>query len=490
MLIVHTYVAVDIGASSGRLILGQIENGKLKLQEMHRFKNEFIKNDGHDRWQIDHLIKEILLGLEKIKKSGFKNVNLGIDTWGVDYVLVDATGKKIQNPISYRDKRTQSTIAKVTASIPPEIIYQKTGIQFLNFNTIYQLFEEDPKLLAKTEKIMLIPDYLGFVLTGKAVMETTNASTTQLLNLKEKKLDPDLLKMLGVKFDQFPTLVSAGTKLGPLKKEWYRKYDLPKTKVVTVATHDTASAVVGTPGFGNNWAFLSSGTWSLLGCELIKPNVSNLAYQYNYTNEWNAYGSYRFLKNIMGLWIIQRVQKELNPLVDFNNLVEMAQHEVPFQQYIDVNDQRFINPKQGMITELQNYCRQTKQVIPQTPGELAMAVYSNLALYYTYELKILDQILNRKTELLNIVGGGSQVNLVNQLTASMAQIVVKSGPIEATAVGNIIVQMIANNELTNLSAGRELIFNSFTIKQYLPQSEKYLTHLVKYEQFLKNKGKK
>lgn len=485
MLIVNTYVAVDIGASSGRLMLGQIENGKLELQEMHRFKNGFLKEANHERWQIDYLIQEIFQGLEKIKRAGYGRITLGIDTWAVDYVLVDAAGNKIQNPISYRDSRTSDTIPKVTSILSQAEIYRKTGIQFLNFNTLYQLFEEDPNLLAKTSKIMMIPDYLGFVLTGKAVMETTNASTTQLLNLHDQNLDPDLLKIIKIAPQKFPKLVNAGTFLGPLKDCWYHQYDLPKTQVITVATHDTASAVVGTPGFGNNWAYLSSGTWSLLGCELTSPINGSIAFQSNYTNEGGAYGKYRFLKNIMGLWIIQQVQRELKPAVDFPELVNLAQQEPPFKQYINVNDSRFLNPPNGMITEIKRYCQETHQSVPQTPGEIAMAIYSNLALYYTHELKVLERIVKQKIAILHIVGGGSQVNLMNQLTASLAQTSVAAGPKEATALGNIIVQMITQQEIADLNSGRKLIADSFPITEFKPQETEFAPQLANYEQFLR-----
>lgn len=479
-----TYVAVDIGASSGRLMLGQLHDGKLQLQEMHRFKNGFVKEAGHDRWQIDHLIEEILIGLEKIKRAGFSKITLGIDTWAVDYVLVGSNGKKLQNPISYRDNRTANSIAKLTSELPKDYIYKKTGIQFLDFNTLYQLFEEDKNLLAKTEKILMIPDYIGYVLTGQAVTEVTNASTTQMLSLREGLFDHDLLKKVNVRLEQFPKLVDAGTVLGPILNKWNQQYDLPEVEVITVATHDTASAVVGTPGIGQHWAYLSSGTWSLLGSELNVPENGKKAYCQNYTNEWGAYGTYRFLKNIMGLWIIQNVQKELPQQYSFAQLAALAEKEEPFQQYIDVNDSRFTNPTTGMVQELQDYCRRTQQKVPQTPGELAMAVYSNLSLYYANELNILGDILGYPIDTLNIVGGGSNVRLMNQMTASLAQVDVYAGPSEATAVGNLIVQMITKQDVSNLQQGRQLITNSFAIKKFVPQNRNFTQQLLNYQKFL------
>lgn len=482
------YVAVDIGgASSGRLILSKLVDHKLKLKEVHRFKNGFANVQGHDRWDIDKLIAEILIGLEKIKKAGYNAVTLGIDTWAVDYVLVDSQGKKLQDPVSYRDARTEGSIERLTTDLPKKYIYQKTGIQFLDFNTLYQLFEEDKELLAKTDKIMMIPDYIGYVLTGTAVTEVTNASTTQMLSLREGLFDDHLLSKVNVKESQFPKLVEAGTVLGNLKEELKTTYDLPETKIITVATHDTASAVVGTPGIGQRWAYLSSGTWSLIGAELNTPENGEQAFRENYTNEWGgAYGTYRFLKNIMGLWIIQSIKRELHDQYSFVELANLAEQEPPFQQFIDVNDQRFQNPA-NMISEIQAYCQETGQRIPITPGQLTMAVYSNLSLYYANELAILDTILNYRIDSLNIVGGGSNVKLMNQLTATIADVDVYAGPSEATAVGNIIVQMITEGDILNVYLARRIISHSFEIKKFTPEKNKYPQILQKYRDFLANK---
>ena len=245
------YVAVDIGASSGRLMLGAIVDGQLKLTEVHRFKNGFKNEAGHDRWQIDHIIDEIFAGLEKVKKMGYTAVDLGIDTWAVDYVLVGNDGKKMHDPVSYRDARTNQAVRQLTSELPKSYIYEKTGIQFQDFNTLYQLYTEERDDLAKADKILMIPDYIGYVLTGNAVTEVTNASTTQMLNLRQGLFDKDLLKEVNVAQDQFPALVESGTPLGKISHKWHVKYDIPETDVITVTKHDTASAVVGTPGFGN-----------------------------------------------------------------------------------------------------------------------------------------------------------------------------------------------------------------------------------------------
>ncbi|MFB9770042.1 rhamnulokinase [Lactiplantibacillus modestisalitolerans] len=485
----NAYVAVDIGASSGRLMLAEINNQQqIQLKEMHRFKNGFKKADGHDRWNIDYLIHEILTGLEKIKAAGYQQVYLGIDTWAVDYVLVGQDGKKLADPISYRDHRTDHAIADLTSDLPKSYLYKKTGIQFLDFNTLYQLYEENEALLEQTKQIMMIPDYIGYVLTGKAVTEVTNASTTQMLNLQGRLFDEDLLAKVNVHDSQFAKLVEAGTPLGQISANWMESFDLPETQVITVATHDTASAVVGTPGVGHDWAFLSSGTWSLLGTELNTPENGQLAFENNYTNEWGAYGTYRFLKNIMGLWIAQCVKRIYGDQYSFSELASLAGQEKPFQQFIDINDERFVNPD-NMIEEIQQYCRETGQAVPEMPGEIMMAIYSNLALFYANEVQKLDAILDCHLNTLNIVGGGSNIALLNQMTSTLANVTVVAGPNEATAVGNALVQMISTGDVQDLKAGRQMIANSFDLKRFEPEADQYAGVLKRYQDFLNGHSK-
>jgi len=481
------YIAVDIGASSGRLMLGQLVDQKLELKELHRFSNGFIKENGHDRWDIDRLIDEIFKGLEIAKKQGIENAVLGIDTWAVDYVLIGDDGRKLQDPCSYRDSRTANSIQELTSEYSKEYIYKKTGIQFLDFNTLYQLYEEDNELLDKTDRIMMIPDYIGYVLTGNAVTEVTNASTTQMMNLRQGLFDDDLLKKVNVTDDQFQKLVDAGTKLGKLSHKWYRQYDIPKCEVVTTTTHDTASAVVGTPGKGDDWAFLSSGTWSLLGRELDVPENGEEAFKENYTNEWGAYGTYRFLKNIMGLWIIQSIRKEQNNKFSFAEMAEAAEKVEPFQQFIDINDERFKNPS-SMIDEIKAYCQETKQKVPDTTGELVNTVYSNLALFYANELQKLARITKKPINVLNIVGGGSNVAFLNQLTSDLASVRVEAGPGEATAIGNILVQMIALGDIKNVSAARSIVSASNGIRHFVPRENYYGEVLEAYQNYINRKS--
>jgi rhamnulokinase len=480
----YYYLALDIGASSGRLISGSLVDGTLELNEIHRFDNGLIQKNGHDYWDIDYLINELFVGLEKAKKLGITKAMLGIDTWAVDYVLLDKTGNKLKNPISYRDHRTNGVIEEFTKKISKRKIYEKTGIQFQQFNTLYQLYREEQSLLLKADKIMLIPDYIGFCLTGKAVTEVTNASTTQLLNLKQKRFDNDLLKKIHVSEKKFPPLIEAGTVLGRLKKEWYERYDLPDCEVITVATHDTASAVIGTPAIGEKWAFISSGTWSLLGAELTIPENGMAAFQENYTNEWGAYNTYRFLKNIMGLWMVQSVRRNIHNQYTFGEMADLASQVVPFQQFIDVNHPRFTNPE-NMIIEIQNFCRESGQTVPQSIGEIVSAIYCNLALYYANEIKKLESIIGKKIDSINIIGGGSNIAYLNQLTSTLSNKTVYAGPSEATAIGNIIVQMITTGLLQDVKEGRQLIQKSFDIKSYHPDiNESYKSVVNQYQTFL------
>lgn len=458
------HVAIDIGASSGRVMLAKNGN-KLELEEIHRFKNGFSKVDGHDRWDIDQLVKNVLIGLEKVKQRGVATCTIGIDTWAVDYVLLDDKGELLGQPVAYRDARTQGAMEQVFQQIPKETIYQKTGIQFLNFNTLYQLFVEDEDLLGKTEKILMIPDYIAYKLTGRMAGEVTNWSTTQFLNLESRTYDRDLLEMLHIDSNKFPDLIEAGEIIGTLK---VTGYDLPEAQVIAVGTHDTASAVVGVPATSKNWAYISSGTWSLIGVESQEPIANQASYRANYTNEWGAYQTYRFLKNITGMWCVQEIARLTDYQYSFKEMAEQAAQVEPFLQEIDLNDDRFTNPE-NMIEEIQESCRETGQIVPESIGELVMAVYSNLAKAYGRELKQLETLTGQTIDCLHIVGGGSNVSLLNQLTANVIGKEVIAGPGEATAIGNILVQMIAIGEFENLSQARTWLESTSCLESCIPQ---------------------
>ncbi|KPG68466.1 rhamnulokinase [Enterococcus sp. RIT-PI-f] len=480
-----TFIAIDIGASSGRLMLSQWVNQQLSLTEIHRFKNSFRHLDGFDRWDIDYLIKEILIGLEKVKQAGFDTCCVGIDTWAVDYCLVDREGLRLGDPVAYRDKRTNGVIERFSQTYPLQTLYEKTGIQLQPFNTIFQLYVEEKDLLAKADKLLLIPDYLGYVFTGNMVTEKTNASTMQLLNANTQSWDSDLLAAIQVDESLFPPLVDAGTILGKLAYEQFPAYDLPDATFITVASHDTASAIIGTPGSGTDWGYISSGTWSLLGIETNVPKISAAAFDENYTNEWGAHNTIRFLKNIMGMWLIQEVARQQAYRYSFAELAELAKETPGFQQFIDVNDPRFLHPE-NMISELQDYCRETNQKVPETPGEIARCVYDNLALCYGSELQKLEALTGttRTLQTLHIVGGGSNNTFLNQLTADIAQCTIEAGPGEATAIGNLVLQMMAVGLFTTLEEARAAIKRSFPCTIHQPSAFDQ-TIVLTYQSFLK-----
>lgn len=481
----ETYIAVDIGASSGRLMLSEKNSfNKISLEEVHRFKNGFSDNSGTDYWNADHLIEEILSGLEKVKQRGVEKCYVGIDTWGVDYCLLDKQGQALSQPVSYRDDRTKQAMEEFDQQFSLQMLYQKTGIQLQPFNTVFQLFKEDREKLAHAKQLLLMPDYLGYVLTGQAVLEKTNASTMQLMNLKTRKLDEDVLTAIDVVKELFPNPVEPGTILGPILKEKFPTYDLPDATFITIASHDTASAVVGTPGKGDNWAYISSGTWSLMGVEIEEGISTPEAFEANFTNEWGVQGTIRFLKNIMGMWLIQEVARMQNYQYSYPELAELASQEEAFVSLIDVNDSRFMNPK-NMITEIQSYCREMDQKIPKTAGELARCIYDSLALCYAVELEKLEKITSRTITQLHIVGGGSNNDFLNQLTANACGINVLAGPGEATAIGNIIVQMVATKGFGTLAEGREGIKKSFLMKEFQPQLDNQRA-IEKYQSLTKS----
>jgi rhamnulokinase len=464
------HIAVDIGASSGRLVAGEIKDGKLVMNEIHRFANGFREVDGTSYWDIDHLLNEIIKGLAEAKKRGYHSVTVGIDTWAVDYVLVDENGNRLQEVIAYRDSRTEQTISKISRHINKKSIYEKTGIQFLPFNTLYQLYEEKQELIKRAKHILLVPDYLGYCLTGRAVTEVTNASTMQMLNVKTRDFDEELLALLFIERRQFPPFAEPGEELGPLVKERFPKADLPDCRVIVAASHDTASAIAGTPGEGENWAYLSSGTWSLLGIESAEPVISERSLEDNYTNEWGVFGTYRLLKNIMGMWIMQEVRRHLPVDYTFAEFVDEARNVEHFRQFVDLNDDRFLNPV-NMVEEIKSYCRETNQPVPETAGELAACVYDNLAIIYAIAIRDLEEMTGQRIDRLHIVGGGANNKLLNQLTANVSGRTVYAGPSEATAVGNLMMQMIASKELGSLQEGRELIRASFPLQIFSPQEQ-------------------
>jgi len=501
------YVAVDIGASSGRLILAELDDkSRISLTEVHRFKNSFRMKEGHERWFIKNLVNEILKGLQKVKSLGIEKCIVGIDTWAVDYCLLDNKGNLLAEPVAYRDDRTLGAIEEFSKLISLEELYQKTGIQFQVFNTIFQLFREDKAVLDEADKLLLIPDYLAYIFTGNMVIEETNASTMQLLNVKTRDFDKELLEYIGIDRQLFPKCVKSGTLLGYLIRENFKDYNLPESEFITVATHDTASAVIGTPlcSFVQqnkndlnddkivnkesiseeiSTAYISSGTWSLLGIESKHVMNTMDAMKENYTNEWGINGTFRLLKNIMGMWLIQEIARDENYLHSYEEMSNMAKNAVS-SIFINVNDELFLKPS-SMKAAIKEYCEKTRQEYPKSKAVLYRTIYENLAYCYAYELEKLEGIINQKISKIQIVGGGSNIFLLNQLTANITGIEVEAGPTEATAIGNIVVQMLAKNEFKNLADARQCIKRSFDIKMYKPIND-MSEQFEEYKKFIKN----
>lgn len=471
------YLAIDIGASSGRHILAHMEEGKIVLEEVYRFYNGMDDRNGHKVWDTERLFGEILNGMKKCKELGKEPATMGIDTWGVDYVLLDKDDKLIGDCIAYRDDRTSGMDSEVYKIISEDELYSRTGIQKAIFNTIYQLMAtkiKEPEQLAMARTLLMIPDYFHFLLTGVRKQEYTNASTTQLLDAKTGDWDHELINKLGFPDELFGELSMPGTVVGPLKKDIASEVGFECT-VVLPATHDTGSAVMSVPCTEDNTLYISSGTWSLMGCELPAANCSKEAQKANFTNEGGYQKRYRFLKNIMGLWMIQSVKKELEEGYDypgkeagddfsFANLCDRAEKE-RIESIVPANDGRFLNPD-SMIKEVQDACRENGMQVPQTPWELARVIYRSLAVCYKEATEEIEAITGKHFESVNIVGGGSNAVYLNRLTAIETGRTVNAGPGEATAIGNIGAQMLADCVFTDLTQLRQCIYNSFGVVSY------------------------
>ncbi|WP_312269555.1 rhamnulokinase [Pseudescherichia sp.] len=462
-------VAVDLGASSGRVMLARYDSEQraLSLREIHRFVNCLQNVDGFATWDIDSLESEIRLGLNKVSAQGIQINSIGIDTWGVDYVLLDKHGQRVGLPVSYRDGRTHGVMASAQAQLGRETIYQRSGIQFLPFNTLYQLrafVEQQPEQVAQVAHALLIPDYFSFRLTGKMNWEYTNATTTQLVNINSDDWDEELLAWTGADKAWFGTPTQPGRVIG----HWLSLQGTA-IPVVAVASHDTASAVIASPLSDADSAYLSSGTWSLMGFESQTPYTNEAALAANITNEGGAEGRYRVLKNIMGLWLLQRVLKEQN-VTDLPALIADTEQLTACRILINPNDERFINP-QNMSDEIRAACRESGQPEPEGPAELARCIFDSLALLYADVLGELAALRGRPFRQLHIVGGGCQNRLLNQLCADACGVTVVAGPVEASTLGNIGIQLMALDELNNVDAFRQVVTANYHLTTFIPQPD-------------------
>ncbi len=462
------YLAIDIGASSGRHILGRKEGEKMVLEEIHRFPNGMTEKDGELVWDVDSLFAEIKEGMKKCAVQGKIPVSVGIDTWAVDFVLLDEEDKRIGNAAAYRDARTKGMDAEVYRIVSEEELYSRTGIQKQMFNTVYQLMalkKRRPQQLAKARKLLMIPDYFHYLLTGTAAAEYTNATTTQLVSSETKTWDMELIKRLGYSEKIFQKIRTPGTVLGSLTEEIRSElgYDC---KVILPATHDTGSAVMAVPSSEEDTLYISSGTWSLMGTELMRADCSEKSKRHNLTNEGGYNFRFRYLKNIMGLWMIQSVKKEIGQDMDYGTVCRIASEET-IASIVDCNEERFLAPA-SMAEEVKYACRDSGQEIPEGIGQIAAVIYNSLAKCYAKTIGEIEEITGKKYDKIHIVGGGANAGYLNGLTAKATNRTVIAGPIEATAIGNIAAQMIAGGELRDLKDARECIFRSFPIEVYEP----------------------
>lgn len=467
------HLAIDIGASSGRHILGWKEDGKLVQEEVYRFENGMENKDGYLCWNTKELFASILEGMKKCKELGKIPATMGIDTWAVDFALLDENDEILGNTVGYRDKRTGGMDEKVYETIPLSELYGRTGIQKLIFNTVYQLMavkQQQPEFLEKAQTFLMIPDYFHFLLTGEKCCEYTNATTTQLVSPVTKDWDWELIERLGYPRRIFPRITLPGTWLGNLLPEIQAEvgYDC---KVVLPATHDTGSAVLAVPALQDKFLYISSGTWSLMGTEIREADCSPESMAANLTNEGGYEYRFRYLKNIMGLWMIQSLRKELDKRFSFAELCQMAEECKDFESRVDVDADRFLAPD-SMIEEIKAACKESGQPVPETPGELACVIYQSLAECYGRTTKQIESLTGENYQGLYIVGGGSNAEYLNQLTANALGKMVYAGPGEATAFGNLLVQMLHEGEFENLMEARKCIFDSFPMKCYQPQVQK------------------
>lgn len=459
------YLAIDIGASSGRHMLSWIEDGKIRLEEIYRFKNGMQEVNGHLCWDFVQLFEEIVHGLSVCRNIGKIPVSMGIDTWGVDFVLLDKNGQVLGDTYGYRDSRTAGMDAEVYKIISPEELYRRTGIQKQMFNTIYQLMavkKQAPEIMEKAEHMLMVPDYFNYLLTGVMKTEYTDATTTQLVSPETKDWDWELIDMLGFKKAVFGPITMAGTSVGRLSKEIEERVGF-NLEVIQTTTHDTASAVLSVPAKGDEALYISSGTWSLMGVERKAADCSEESRLANLTNEGGYEYRFRFLKNIMGLWMIQSVRHEWDDAYSFGKICDMASEYGDFPSRVNVNDDVFMAPK-SMIRAVKDYCERTGQPIPKKKGEIAAVIYQSLAESYEEAAQEIEKITGKQYTAIHIVGGGANADYLNQLTADATGKIVYSGPTEATAIGNIIVQMIRKNEFADLEEARDAVFHSFEIK--------------------------
>jgi len=479
-------LAFDYGASSGRGIIGSYNGEKLELKEIHRFANNpvMIGNDFH--WDILRLFYEMKEGIGKASLETHEISSIGIDTWGVDFGLLDRRGRLLTNPYHYRDNRTKGMLQASSKILPLRSIYEETGIQLQAYNSLYQLLalKEKDYILDQASTLLFMPDLLRYFLTGEKSNEYSIASTSQLINSISGDWSKNIIDSFKLPKEIFPPIIKPGSIAGKLSYEISKELRVKEIPIVAVAEHDTASAVLAVPIFTQRAAYLSSGTWSLLGIETSEPIINDKAYSLNYTNEGGYNKTIRFLKNIMGLWIYQeciRTWTKEGEKISFEALEEGAKASEPFRSFIDPDDISFYLPG-DMPRKIQEYCVKTGQKVPESKAQITLCIMESLALKYRLALEGLEEIIGYSLDTLHIVGGGCKNKLLSQLTANATKKHVLAGPAEATAIGNLMAQLIAIGEVKDINEGRLIIKNSFQVAEFNPLETKSWD--LAYERFL------
>lgn len=480
-------LAFDFGASSGRAIIGCFDGDKITLEEVHRFSNDPVSVGGTVYWDVLRLFYEIKQGIIKAKIAGGFD-SIGIDTWGVDFGLIDSEGKLMENPVHYRDARTVGLVDEAFKTMPKEKLYGITGIQFMELNTLFQLIslkKYRPWMLERADKMLFMPDLFGYMLTGKMCAEYSIASTSQLIDLDKRTWSKEILDAFGIKESVFAPLVQPGTVLGELSKEVCEECGVDPVPVISVCGHDTQSAITSVPCEDGDFAFLSSGTWSLFGTELDKPIVNETSMNINITNEGGFDGSTGFLKNIIGLWLIQesrRQWKREGKEYSYADLEKLALAAEPFKCFIDPDAPEFV-PHGNIPERVREFCRKTGQYVPETVGEIMRCIYESLAMKYRLTFEKLRECTERDYPVIHVIGGGTKDGLLCQMTANSCDRTVKAGPIEATVMGNVAVQLMSDGSVKNIGQARKIVADSSELKTFEPKDTDKWAEA--YEDFLK-----
>lgn len=472
------YIAVDLGAGSGRVFLSGLDIDAMLLEEVHRFQYPPAESDGHLRWDLQRIFEQIKEGLRaagaRARELGRKIQSVGVDSWGVDYGLIDDRGSLVESPVCYRDQRTRDAMEQVFERVSRETIFERTGIQFMPFNTLFQLFVHAQLGINRDARsLLLIPDVINFFLTGNRVTEYTNATTTQMVNARTGQWDGELLNRLNLPSNLLANIIAAGTEVGQIRAELATELEIDQVAVVAPATHDTGSAIAGAP-LQKGWAYISSGTWSLVGVERDDVLINEEVARYNLTNEGGAFGTIRFLKNVMGLWILESCRKEWKERgvdIDYEVLLRNVAATRGYQAFLFPDDHRFFNPG-SMLEAVRSQLNETGQAEPSEPAAVAKMILDSLAFRYASVVQTIEALTKQKIEGIQIIGGGSQNSYLNQATANATGLPVMAGPVEATVIGNVLVQSIANARFASLNDAREYVRQNVRLQHFEPQASR------------------